>query len=68
MPLRHGGVEVYLHAVLTLALHGDKWSALHANQLLYLQGKSPWYRYDRKFDRLHSWSGLGKEKNSLPLK
>jgi hypothetical protein len=38
------------------------------NQLLYPQGKSPWYPLNRRLGGPQSWSGgSGEEKNSLPL-
>jgi hypothetical protein len=37
-------------------------------QLLYPQGKSPWYLLDRRLDRLQSQSGCsGEEKTSQTL-
>jgi hypothetical protein len=36
-------------------------------QLLYIQGKSPWYPLDRRLDGPQDWSGhSGKEKKSIP--
>jgi hypothetical protein len=37
-------------------------------QLLYLQGKNPWYPLDRRLGEPQNWSGHGgEEKNSQPL-
>jgi len=38
----YGGVEIQLHAFLTLALDGGEWSASHS------QGKSPQYPLERR--------------------
>jgi hypothetical protein len=55
------GVEVQLHAFLTLALDGDEWSASQP------QGKSPWYPLDRMVGGTQNRSGHGvEERNSQP--
>jgi hypothetical protein len=53
------GMEVCLHAFLTLAL-------INVSGQLYLQEKSPWYLLDRRLGRPQSQSGHGgKEETSL---
>jgi len=43
-------VEVELHAVLTLALDGDEWSASHPGH--FSLGKDPWHPFDRRLGGL----------------
>jgi hypothetical protein len=49
---------------------GTRWRCVISfmPQLLYYQGKSPWYPMDRRLGKPQNWSGhSGEEKNSQPL-
>jgi len=60
---RIGGVEVYLHAFLTLALDGGEWSTSRNDRVT--PGVRAPYRLDRRLGELQSRSGSGgEEKNS----
>jgi hypothetical protein len=62
----YGGVEVRLHAFLTLALVGGEWSASHPGR--FIPWKEPRYTLDRRLGGPQSRSGRGgKEKNSQVL-
>jgi len=59
----YGGVEIWLHTFLTLALDGGEWSASCPGCFL---AKSPQYPLDRRLGEAHSQSGCGgKENKSL---
>jgi hypothetical protein len=60
------GLEIYLHAFLTLVLDGGEWSASRTGH--FTPRESPWYPLDRRFGGPSNRSGRGgKEKNSQPL-
>jgi hypothetical protein len=59
------GMELKLHAFLTLALDGGEWPA---SRPLYPQRQSPWYPLDKELGGPQSRSGHGgKAKNSQTL-
>jgi hypothetical protein len=57
MPLR---IKVHVHAFLNSALDGLMMTVI--SQLLYSQGKSPWYQFDKALDRPQKWSGHCEQK------
>jgi hypothetical protein len=63
------GVEVWLHAILTLPPGIRwKWVVSSTTRPLYPQGKSPWYPLDRRLGEHQNWYGHDDEKeNSQPL-
>jgi len=61
----YGGVEVWLHAFLTLAGDGDKKFSFTPRPP-YSRGKSPRYPLDRRLGEPLSRSGRGGEKKTIP--
>jgi len=55
----HGGVEVYPHIFLTLALDRGEWSA--SCPVHFIPRETPPYQVDMKFGGPQSWSGHGGE-------
>jgi hypothetical protein len=53
----YGGVEIKLHAFITLALDEDEWSGMLWP--FYLWGKSPWYVLNGRLNRPQSQCGHG---------
>jgi len=61
----HGGVEVWLHAFLSSALYGGKWSNLRPGS--FNRGKMPRYQLDRRSSEPQKRSGRSDEEKKENL-